>query len=107
MPGGSHYRSFRKSMKAPPTLLQLAGQSLLRNEALAISVLETLPMQLFPPLFMAAFSGRHTKIMKSMVQAWPFPCLPLGALVKTQELEILQVALDGVDMLLGQQVRPR
>ncbi|XP_073935768.1 PRAME family member 12-like [Castor canadensis] len=94
-------------MKAPPTLLQLAGQSLLRNEALAISVLETLPMQLFPPLFMAAFSGRHTKIMKSMVQAWPFPCLPLGALVKTQELEILQVALDGVDMLLGQQVRSR
>uniref|UniRef100_A0A8C0X1K6 Uncharacterized protein n=1 Tax=Castor canadensis TaxID=51338 RepID=A0A8C0X1K6_CASCN len=85
-------------MKAPPTLLQLAGQSLLRNEALAISVLETLPMQLFPPLFMAAFSGRHTKIMKSMVQAWPFPCLPLGALVKTQELEILQVALDGVDI---------
>jgi hypothetical protein len=42
-----------------------------------------------------------------MVQAWPFPCLPLGALMKTRDLVTLQVALDGLDMLLGQQVRPR
>jgi hypothetical protein len=43
LPGASHCRSFRMSMKAPPTLLQLAGQSLLKNEALDISALETLP----------------------------------------------------------------
>jgi hypothetical protein len=52
------------SIKAPPTLLQLAGQSLLRNEALAISALQTLPMELFPPLFMEAFTRRRTNVMK-------------------------------------------
>ncbi|XP_020043199.2 PRAME family member 12-like [Castor canadensis] len=95
------------SMKAPPTLLQLAGQSLLRNEALAISALQTLPMELFPPLFMEALTRRHTEVVKAMVQAWPFSCLPLGPLMKAGELETLQVALDGIDMLLGQQVCPR
>jgi hypothetical protein len=96
------------SMKAPPTLLQLAGQSLLQNDALDISVVETLPMELFPPLFMEAFTWRRNEIVKAMVQAWPFPCLPLGALIqKTRDLETLQVALDGIDKLLCQQVRPR
>uniref|UniRef100_A0A8C0X2V2 Uncharacterized protein n=1 Tax=Castor canadensis TaxID=51338 RepID=A0A8C0X2V2_CASCN len=93
--------SFRMSMKAPPTLLQLAGQSLLRNEALAISALQTLPMELFPPLFMEALTRRHTEVVKAMVQAWPFSCLPLGPLMKAGELETLQVALDGIDMLLA------
>uniref|UniRef100_A0A8C0WZN0 Leucine-rich repeat-containing protein 14 n=1 Tax=Castor canadensis TaxID=51338 RepID=A0A8C0WZN0_CASCN len=97
-----------KVMKAPPTLLQLAGQSLLQNDALDISVVETLPMELFPPLFMEAFTWRRNEIVKAMVQAWPFPCLPLGALIqKTRDLETLQVALDGIDKLLCQQVRPR
>jgi hypothetical protein len=57
------------SMKTPPTLLQLAGQSLLRSEALAISALETLPMVLFPPVFIVAFARRHIEIVK----AWSFP----------------------------------
>jgi hypothetical protein len=95
------------SIKAPPTLLQLAGQSLLRNEALAISALQTLPMELFPPLFMEAFAQRCTEIMKAMVQAWPFPFFPLGPLMKTQDLETLQITLGGIDMLLRHQVRPR
>jgi hypothetical protein len=47
------------SLKAPSILLQLAGQSLLRNEALAISALEKLPMELFPPVFMEAFIRIH------------------------------------------------
>uniref|UniRef100_A0A8C0XJ38 Uncharacterized protein n=1 Tax=Castor canadensis TaxID=51338 RepID=A0A8C0XJ38_CASCN len=92
-------QSFRMSIKAPPTLLQLAGQSLLRNEALAISALQTLPMELFPPLFMEAFAQRRTEIMKAMVQAWPFPFFPLGPLMKTQDLETLQITLGGIDML--------
>ncbi|OBS73865.1 hypothetical protein A6R68_15602, partial [Neotoma lepida] len=49
-------------------LLQLAVQSLLREEALAISALQHLPMGLFPPLFNAAFIGRHAKILKAMRQ---------------------------------------
>jgi hypothetical protein len=49
---------------------------------------------------MEAFTRIHTEIMKAMVQAWPFPCLPLGPLMMPQDLGPLQVALDGIDMLL-------
>ncbi|XP_012586348.1 PREDICTED: melanoma antigen preferentially expressed in tumors [Condylura cristata] len=102
-------RFIRLSMMAPPRLLELACQSLLRDETLAIAALELLPMELFPPLFTAAFAGRHNEILKVMVQAWPFACLPLGALMKDQQLhrETLQAVLDGLDVLLGQEVRPR
>lgn len=102
-------RFFRMGVWAPPQLLELAGQSLLQNEALAIAALEELPIELFPPLFTAAFAGRHTQVVKAMVQAWPFPCLPLGALMKDHQphLETFQAALDGLDVLLAQEVRPR
>uniref|UniRef100_A0A8D1QH10 Preferentially expressed antigen in melanoma n=1 Tax=Sus scrofa TaxID=9823 RepID=A0A8D1QH10_PIG len=94
---------------APPRLLELAGQSLLRNEALSVTALEELPTELFPPLFTAAFAGRHNEILKAMVQAWPFPCLPLGALMKEHQprLETFQAALDGLDVLLAQEIRSR
>lgn len=97
------------SLPAPRRLLELACESLLRDEASAITALELLPRELFPPLLMAAFAGRHSKILKAMVQAWPFPCLPLGALMKDQQPyhEIFQAALDGLDALLAQEVRPR
>ena len=96
-------------VQAPRRLLELAGQSLLKNEALAIAALEELPMELFPPLFTAVFTGRHSNILKAMVQAWPFRCLPLGALMKEQQphQETFQAALDGLDVLLAQEVRPR
>uniref|UniRef100_A0A8C4MH34 Preferentially expressed antigen in melanoma n=1 Tax=Equus asinus asinus TaxID=83772 RepID=A0A8C4MH34_EQUAS len=99
----------RMGVQAPRRLLELAGQSLLKNEALAIAALEELPMELFPPLFTAVFTGRHSKILKAMVQAWPFRCLPLGALMKEQQphQETFQAALDGLDVLLAQEVRPR
>ncbi|KAM4805405.1 PRAME family member 12-like [Urocitellus parryii] len=42
-----------------------------------------------------------------MVQAWPFTRLPLGALMRKPQLEMIQVALDGLDMLLAQQDHPR
>uniref|UniRef100_A0A8C0JTL2 PRAME nuclear receptor transcriptional regulator n=1 Tax=Canis lupus dingo TaxID=286419 RepID=A0A8C0JTL2_CANLU len=97
------------SMPAPPRLLDLAGQSLLRDQASAIAALERLPMELFPPLFTAAFTGRHSETLKAMVQAWPFACLPLGALMKEQQphQETFQAALAGLDVLLAQEVRPR
>uniref|UniRef100_A0A8C0QV44 PRAME nuclear receptor transcriptional regulator n=1 Tax=Canis lupus dingo TaxID=286419 RepID=A0A8C0QV44_CANLU len=99
----------RMSMPAPPRLLDLAGQSLLRDQASAIAALERLPMELFPPLFTAAFTGRHSETLKAMVQAWPFACLPLGALMKEQQphQETFQAALAGLDVLLAQEVRPR
>ncbi|OBS70219.1 hypothetical protein A6R68_01240, partial [Neotoma lepida] len=95
------------SINKTPALLQLTGQSLLRNQALAISALEDLPVNFFPSLFKQAFDGRHMEILKAMVAAWPFSCLPVGALMKTPDVEALQAVLDGVDMLQSQKVPPR
>ena len=65
----------------PPRLVNLAAMSLLRDEALAIWSLEYLPMELYPTLFMAAFSLRRSETMMAMVQACPFVCLPLEGLI--------------------------
>ncbi|XP_059130764.1 PRAME family member 12-like [Peromyscus eremicus] len=94
------------SVQTPATLMKLARQALLRNEAVAISALQKLPWTLFPALFKDAFNGRHTRIVKAMVAAWPFPCLPVGALMKTPNLETFQAVLDGVDMQLKGEFHP-
>ncbi|KAM9631691.1 melanoma antigen preferentially expressed in tumors-like [Trichechus inunguis] len=93
---------------SPSRLLDLANQSLLQDEDTAIAALESLPTELFPPLFIAAVSGRHSETLKAMVQAWPFNRLPLGALMKAQQphQDILKAALNGLDLLLAQKVRP-
>uniref|UniRef100_A0A8C6D691 Uncharacterized protein n=1 Tax=Moschus moschiferus TaxID=68415 RepID=A0A8C6D691_MOSMO len=91
----------------PPRLVNLAAMSLLRDEALAISSLEYLPMELYSPLFMAAFFGRHSETLKAMVQAWPFACLPLGGLMQKPHQGTIQAVLDGLDVLLAQKVHPR
>ncbi|XP_012887497.1 PREDICTED: PRAME family member 12-like [Dipodomys ordii] len=94
--------------QALPTLVQLAAQSLLEKQALAISALEDLPCDLFPLLFMEALKRKCTKVLKAMVQAWPFPCLPLGALMKkTLDMGTLKIALSGLNMLLAQKDWPR
>uniref|UniRef100_A0A8C8T7Z3 PRAME family member 12-like n=1 Tax=Peromyscus maniculatus bairdii TaxID=230844 RepID=A0A8C8T7Z3_PERMB len=95
------------SIKNTPTLQQLAVQTLLSNQALAISALESMPTSFFPPLLKEAFDGRHMGLLKAMVAAWPFSCLPVGALMKTPDVEALQAVLDGLDMLQSQKVRPR
>ncbi|XP_052031773.1 PRAME family member 8-like [Apodemus sylvaticus] len=91
----------------PPTLEKLALDALLRKDAINSSNLDHLPTVLFPPLFLEAFNGRHTEILKAMVAAWPFPCLPVGALMKTPDVEVFQAVLDGIDILLTQNVSPR
>ncbi|XP_059130998.1 oogenesin-3-like [Peromyscus eremicus] len=95
------------SIHSPPTLMKPARQALLRNEAVAISALQKLPWTLFPALFKDAFNGRHTRIVKAMVAAWPFLCLPVGALMNTFNLEMVQEMLDGLDVLLTQNICPR
>ena len=91
----------------PHRLVNLAAMSLVRDEALAISSLEYLPMELYPTLFMAAFSLRRSETMMAMVQAWPFAHLPLGGLMKKPHQETLEAVLDGLDVLLAQKVQPR
>ncbi|KAJ8780780.1 hypothetical protein J1605_000823 [Eschrichtius robustus] len=91
----------------PLRLLDLAAMDLLRDEASAISTLEYLPTELFPPLFILAFYGRHSETLKAMVQAWPFVRLPLGGLMQVPHRGTLQAVLDGIDVLVAQQDRPR
>ncbi|XP_051022227.1 PRAME family member 12-like [Acomys russatus] len=95
------------SVDTPATLLKLARQALLRDEALAIWGLEQLPRELLPALFKEAFTGRHTLLVKATVASWPFPCLPVGALMKTPDLETFQAVLAGVDMRLKKKPQPR
>uniref|UniRef100_A0A8C9AYD8 Uncharacterized protein n=1 Tax=Prolemur simus TaxID=1328070 RepID=A0A8C9AYD8_PROSS len=61
------------SLQAPPRLLQL------------------LPMEIFPLLFMVALTEGCSKTPTAVVQAWPFPRLPLGVLMKMPHLETLRV----------------
>uniref|UniRef100_A0A8D1Z484 Uncharacterized protein n=1 Tax=Sus scrofa TaxID=9823 RepID=A0A8D1Z484_PIG len=62
----------------PPRLLDLAGKILLRDEASAITALEYLPAELFPPL----------------------------GLVQMPHWETVQAVLDGLDVLFAQKVHP-
>ncbi|KAI4529152.1 hypothetical protein MG293_020826, partial [Ovis ammon polii] len=102
-------RFFRMSGQDPPQLLDLANQSLLWNEALAIVALEDLPIELFPTLFMVAFARRHLQVLNVVMQSRPFPCLRLGTLMKEHQphLETFQAPLDDLDVLLAQGVQPR
>nr|XP_034357874.1 PRAME family member 12-like [Arvicanthis niloticus] len=103
----SAYLKVMMSFKAPPTQQQLARSNLLKDEALAISALEDLPLQHFPPLFKDAFTSKQPNILRQMVAAWPFPCLPVGALMDMPHLESLKALLDGLDLLLAQKDQPR
>lgn len=103
----SDCRPFMMSLQTPTPLLKQARQALLRNEELAISAVEQLPMELFPALLRDALKGRHHRMVKAMVAAWPFPCLPVGTLMKTPNLENFQAVLEGVDMQLARKFHPR
>lgn len=95
------------SVWSPLRLLDLAAIDLLRDETSVISILEYLPTELFPPLFILAFNGRHSEALKAMVQAWPFVRLPLGGLMEMPHVGTLQAVLDGLDVLLAQKDCPR
>uniref|UniRef100_A0A673UA85 PRAME nuclear receptor transcriptional regulator n=1 Tax=Suricata suricatta TaxID=37032 RepID=A0A673UA85_SURSU len=99
--------SFQNCTRNPLTLLELAGKSLLRDKDLAIAALETLPAELFPPLFMEAYTRGCNETLKAMVQAWPFARLPLGGLGPIPNQKVLKAVLGGLDLLLAQKVRPR
>ncbi|CAO2589940.1 PRAME family member 18 [Lemmus lemmus] len=77
------------------------------EEALVISALKQMPNAFFPPLFKDAFTGKQTNIIRAMVAAWPFPCLPVGALMKTPNLKTLKAVLGGLDLLINQKDPPR
>ncbi|XP_038190352.1 PRAME family member 12-like [Arvicola amphibius] len=92
---------------AQATRLQQIVQWLLQDEAFAIYALDDLPTELFPPLFKEALTGRHTNILRAMVAAWPFHCLPMGTLMTVSHTDTLKAVLDALDFLVTQKVHPR
>ncbi|ELK37014.1 Putative PRAME family member 24 [Myotis davidii] len=102
------------SIRAPPTLLELAAKRLLRDQASAIAALEHLPAELFPYLFAMTYpGGRRLQLLKALAQAWPFTVLPLGVLMRRPPDHAptraagLKAVFDALDVLLAQEVRPR
>ncbi|CAH7443466.1 PRAME family member 7 [Phodopus roborovskii] len=91
-----------------PTLQELAGRSLLRNEDLAISALEKLPIVFFPQLLKQAYEDSRVNVLRKIVSSWPFPRLPLGALKRRNAWDSQEYyVLEEVDKLLIQKVRPK
>ena len=80
---------------------------LLRDNDLDFSTLESLPIELFPPLFLEAFHGRRVETLKAMVQTWPFVRLPVGTLIDPPHVGPLQAMLEALEVLLAQKVRSR
>ncbi|KAI5212044.1 Melanoma Antigen [Manis pentadactyla] len=95
---------FKKMDQKPTgTLLELAAKSLLSNELAALHALDELPRDLFVPLFVPAFLGRHKEILKAMVRVWPFRCLHIGTLsVQGSDCDILEAMIDGLQLLFAQ-----
>ncbi|KFO31627.1 PRAME family member 8 [Fukomys damarensis] len=111
------------STQSPLPLYELVKHSLLKSETLAIIPLDGLPSLIFHEMFMEALMCGHDEVLKVMVQAWPFPCLPLGSLMEMRKpgnpqselenlqleernLQTLKAVLHGLDMLLAQKVHP-
>ena len=51
--------------------------------------------------------GHSGTILRAMVPAWPFTCLPVGVLMKTPHLQTLKALLDGLDVLITEEPCPR
>ncbi|XP_021009521.1 melanoma antigen preferentially expressed in tumors-like [Mus caroli] len=87
----------------PSSLLDLAIQSLLSNELVAINSLGEIPRELFVPLFSAAFMGGYKKTLTSMVKIWPFTCLHIGTLsVQEPQRELLKAMVESLQFLPAQ-----
>ncbi|XP_054977106.1 melanoma antigen preferentially expressed in tumors-like [Sorex araneus] len=89
--------------KTVDTLLDLSIKSLLSNESAAIRAVEELPVDLFVPLFTAAFLRRQKEVLKAMVRVWPFRCLHIGALQPQESnYDIMEAMVDGLQLLSAQ-----
>ncbi|XP_055981676.1 melanoma antigen preferentially expressed in tumors-like [Sorex fumeus] len=89
--------------KSVDTLLELSIKSLLSNESAAIQAVEELPVDLFVPLFTAAFLGKQKEVLKAMVRVWPFRCLHIGALhPQESNYDIMEAMVDGLQLLPAQ-----
>ncbi|KAM4872881.1 PRAME family member 8-like [Thomomys bottae] len=93
--------------RSPSKLWVLAMRSLLKDQGLAISALQVLPWNLFPKLLIVTVVGGHMAVLKALVSAWPFPYLPMGSRWDIENMKALRAILEGLDMLLEQDMWPR
>lgn len=96
------------SSSPPPSFFDVAKQRLMKDEVWAIKALQSVPPFLVPTLMTEVVSSRNTKILQAMVQAWPFPFLPVRACIEDQQVypDILHAVLDGFDVLLDMTAPP-
>ncbi|XP_071474721.1 PRAME family member 12-like [Marmota flaviventris] len=97
----------RMSIRTIPTLQDLVIQNVLCNEALPIPNLEYLPRVLTLQLYKEAIMGGHMEMVKKMVLSCPLPCLPVEYLLKTRDVKALKTLLNGLDLLISQNIYPR
>ncbi|GAB1289202.1 PRAME-like 23 [Apodemus speciosus] len=107
MTGDDSLKEVTMNFYSPPTLVKLARQRLVSEEALAISALKDLPNDMFPMMFEEAFLDGKTKILTAMIPVWPFPYLSIGTLIKNLCLDTLKAVLEGLDILISKPVRSR
>ncbi|XP_012368617.1 PRAME family member 12-like [Octodon degus] len=108
------------------TLLKLDLQSLLREKGLVIAALQDMPKELFPPVFIEAFTRGNPEVLKAMMLSYPFWCLlwehwalmhlrtqksphsPFEKITaKQRNRRTLEALLEGLDMQLSQKVHHR
>ncbi|XP_046283766.1 PRAME family member 12-like, partial [Marmota monax] len=97
----------RMSIRTIPTLQDLVIQNVLRNEVLPIPNLEYLPRVLTLQLYKEAIMGGHMEMVNKMVLSCPLPCLPVEYLLKTRDVKALKTLLNGLDLLISQNIYPR
>ncbi|VTJ72149.1 Hypothetical predicted protein, partial [Marmota monax] len=95
------------SIRTIPTLQDLVIQNTLRNEVLPIPNLEYLPRVLTLQLYKEAIMGGHMDMVNKMVLSCPLPCLPVEYLLKTRDVKALKTLLNGIDLLISQNIYPR
>ncbi|XP_043821831.1 leucine-rich repeat-containing protein 14-like [Dromiciops gliroides] len=63
------------------SLLSLCAVQVARHQSLACRALTSLPRELYPALFRAAFMEGRTLVLQALVQTWPFPRLSFRQLL--------------------------
>ncbi|KAM9003273.1 leucine-rich repeat-containing protein 14-like [Sarcophilus harrisii] len=63
------------------SLLALCALQVTQHQASACRALASLPRELYPALFRAAFMNGRTAVLQALVQTWPFPCLSFRQLL--------------------------
>ncbi|KAG8430244.1 hypothetical protein GDO86_018180 [Hymenochirus boettgeri] len=64
------------------SLLFLCAQKVVCDHRSSRLALDTLPGELYPVLFQAAFVGKKTLVLQDLVRRWPFPVLSFQKLLR-------------------------